>query len=78
MSETTGMTKGEWTLRYDDGSEKIKVSFDLTSERLPDHVSIEMGIGGDQWLYIDVADVPWLCARMMLAAEHISEREQSQ
>lgn len=69
------MVQGAWIARYDDGSEKISVSFDLTSERLPHCVNVQMGCGGDQWLYIDVADVPWLCARMMLAAEHILARK---
>lgn len=73
-----GMNKGEWLLRHADGSEKIKVSFDLNRGRLANYVHIEMGTGGDQWFYVDVADVPWFCARLMLAAEHIAGGEQSQ
>jgi len=63
--------KVEWALSYDDGSEKIVVKIDTASDRLPDHINIEMG--GDSWLYVDAADVPWLCARLLDAARLIAK-----
>jgi hypothetical protein len=62
--------KATYIAKYDDGSEKITVSFDMTSERLPNSVSIEMG---SNWLYVDVADIPQLrafleCARKAILA----------
>lgn len=65
------LRKAEWALHYDDGSEKIVVKIDLTSERLPHSIALEMS--GDRWLYVDAADVPWLCARLLDAASIIEK-----
>jgi hypothetical protein len=64
----SGPAKAKYIARYDDGSEKLSVSFDATSERLPDHAHIEMG---SNWLYVDVADIPQLCAFLERARRSI-------
>ena len=66
MSE---LRKGEWALSYDDGSDKVTVSFDTTGERLPDSISVEYS--SDQWVYVDAADAAWVAARLLDAAAAI-------
>jgi hypothetical protein len=63
------LRKGSWALSYDDGSDKVAVSFDTASEHCPTRISVEYS--SNQWVYVDVEDAAWLAARLLDAAEAI-------
>lgn len=62
--------KGEWALSYDDGSDKVTVSFDTTSEHCPTSISVEYS--SDQWIYVEAEDAAWVAARLLDAAAAIA------
>lgn len=63
------LRKGEWSLTYDDGSDKVSVSFDVTREHCPTGISVQYS--SDQWVYVDAEDAAWVAARLLDAAEQI-------
>jgi hypothetical protein len=60
--------KAKYIGKYDDGSEKIAVSYDVESKLLPDNVLIEMG---SNWLYVAADDIPQLRAFLERARKAI-------
>jgi hypothetical protein len=72
MDVTSGaLRKGEWSLSYDDGSDKVAVSFDMTSEHCPAAIGIQYS--PDQWVYVDAEDAAWVAARLLDAAAAIAK-----
>jgi hypothetical protein len=66
-----GLRTGKWVLTYDNGSDKVAVSFDVGSEHCPTSINIEYS--SDQWVYVDVGDAAWVAARLLDAAEAIAK-----
>lgn len=51
---SAALRKGGWALTYDDGNDKVTVSFDTTSEHCPASINVEYS--SDQWIYVDAED----------------------
>ena len=65
-------TKAEWSIKYEDGSEKQRIHFDTRSEHVPDHIWI------DDDTTIHFKDAAWVAARLLDAAAMIaSQKEQA-
>lgn len=69
MSEQ--LRKGEWALFYEDGSDKVTVSFGTTAEYAPDTIKVEYS--SDQWIYVAAADAAWVAARLLDGAAAIAK-----
>lgn len=64
--------QARWVRRYEDGSEKMDVSYDIASSRRP--LTVNVSMYSDSWLYIDVDDIDWLVARLSAAQRAILSR----
>lgn len=65
--------KAEFVALYDDGSTKLTVKFDTTSQHCPDSIWIETG--SQNWVGVDVSDIDWLVDALISARNHLAVRD---
>ncbi len=63
--------KAEWCLTFDDGSDRLTVSFDTTSQHLPESVTVRSS--DDFMLYLDLNEIEWVAARILDAKAAITK-----